>query len=95
MFVHGMSLKLGQSLVAHSFSLCFIFLPALLVDRTNFGSKICGWVGAPISLLWTPPYHRNHPQVPHSHCYASEPRLLSMTPETLSDLVGSSGRSGS
>ncbi|KRY63611.1 hypothetical protein T4D_14450 [Trichinella pseudospiralis] len=34
-----MGLKLGQSLVGHSLSLCSIFVPAHLVGRTNFGLK--------------------------------------------------------
>lgn len=45
MLVHGIGLKLGQLLVGHSLCLCSIFVPAFL-DRTNFGSKFCGWVGA-------------------------------------------------
>ena len=39
-----MGLKLDQLLVGHSFSLCSIFVPAFLVDRTNFGLKVL-WVG--------------------------------------------------
>jgi hypothetical protein len=34
--LHEVGLKLGQSLVGHSLDLCSIFIPALLVARTNF-----------------------------------------------------------
>lgn len=34
---HGMGLKLGQSLVDNSLSLCSIFVPAHLVGKTHFG----------------------------------------------------------
>ena len=41
---HGMSLKLGQSLVGHSLSLCSIFVSACLVGRAHIlGSKVL-WV---------------------------------------------------
>jgi hypothetical protein len=42
---HGMDPKLGSSLLSHLFSLCIIFVPAFLLDRNNFGSKILkvGW----------------------------------------------------
>ena len=39
-----MNLKLGLALVGHSLNLCSIFVPALLVGRTNFGQKGL-WVG--------------------------------------------------
>jgi hypothetical protein len=45
---HGICLKLGQSLVGHSLNLCFIFITACLVGRTNFWVKVL-WVG------WSPP----------------------------------------
>jgi hypothetical protein len=35
---------LGQSLVDYFLSLCYTFVPAILIGRTNFGSKIL-WVG--------------------------------------------------
>ena len=38
----GMGLKLVSVSFVHSLSLCSIFVPAFLVDRTNFGSK-CIW----------------------------------------------------
>ena len=44
MLVHRVSFKLGCLLVGHSFSLCSIFVPVLLLDRTNFGSEVL-WVG--------------------------------------------------
>ena len=44
---HGMSLKLGQSLVSHSLNFCSIFTPAYLVDKRNCGSKVL-W------LSWCP-----------------------------------------
>ena len=49
MLAHGISIKLGQLLWGHFLSLCCIFVPAFLVNRTNFGSKVL-WVG------WHP-YH--------------------------------------
>jgi hypothetical protein len=42
--VHGMDLKLGQSLVGHSLNLCSILISVLLVGRTNLGMKVL-WVG--------------------------------------------------
>lgn len=38
-------------LFGYSFRLCSIFVPALLLDRTNLGSKFCGWVGVLIPPL--------------------------------------------
>jgi hypothetical protein len=40
---HGRGLKLGLLLVAYSFSVWSIFVPAFLLDSTNFGSKVL-WV---------------------------------------------------
>jgi hypothetical protein len=40
----GMDLKLGQSLAGCYVNLCFILIPAFLVDRINFGLKVL-WVG--------------------------------------------------
>jgi hypothetical protein len=47
--VHGMDSKSDQSLVGHSFNLCSIFVPAFLLDRSNFGSKMLkmGWCPHP------------------------------------------------
>ena len=39
-FTHAMGLNLCQSLVGHSLCLCYISIPAHLVGRTHFGSKI-------------------------------------------------------
>ena len=41
---HEMALKLDQSVVGHSISLCYIFVSVLLVGRINFGLKVI-WVG--------------------------------------------------
>jgi hypothetical protein len=41
---HGKGLELVQLLVDYSFSLCSIFAPIFLLDRTYFGSKVL-WVG--------------------------------------------------
>ena len=41
---YGMGFKLGQSLVVHPLNLCSIFVPALLVGRTDFGLKVL-WLG--------------------------------------------------
>jgi hypothetical protein len=46
-----MCLKLGQLLVGYSLSICSIFVPAFLVDRTNFGSKVLLGVGVSIALM--------------------------------------------
>ena len=43
LFSRGMGLKLGQSLVRYFPSLCSIFIPAYLVGKTNFESKVL-WV---------------------------------------------------
>ena len=51
---HGMDLKLGQSLVGHSFNLLSIFIPEQLVGRINFGSKVL-WMG------WCPPLSTGSP----------------------------------
>lgn len=63
-----MGLKLNQSLVSHSLSLYFIFVPAVLVGRTNFVSKIL-WVGCPYLTTGSHDIHRQmdgtrgyHPQ---------------------------------
>jgi hypothetical protein len=42
---HDMDLKLGWLLVSHSLSLCSIFVPVFLLNRTNFGLKVLlmGW----------------------------------------------------
>jgi hypothetical protein len=62
-----MDLKLNQSLVGHSSSLCSISVPALLVGRTKFGLKFCEWVEDLISLLGVLPGYRRWPfQVPYS-----------------------------
>lgn len=50
----GMDPKLGQALVGHSFCLCFIFVPAFLLDRNNFGLK------DPWQLLETEPLIKEH-----------------------------------
>ena len=39
-----MGLKLSWLLVGHSLSLCSIFVPMLLVDKTKLGSKVL-WMG--------------------------------------------------
>jgi hypothetical protein len=41
-----MDLKLGQSLIGHSFNFCSLFIPANLVGRKNCGLKV----------LWLCPY---------------------------------------
>lgn len=46
--VHGMYLKLGQSLVDCSLSLCSIFIPVYLVHRTNFRLKDLWAVDVPL-----------------------------------------------
>jgi hypothetical protein len=67
-----MGLKLGHLLVVHSFSLCSIFVPIFLLDRTNFGSKVL-WVGwCPYPPLGVLPGYRRWPlQVPCHHCWSS------------------------
>jgi hypothetical protein len=49
-----MDLKLDRLLVHHSFSLCSIFVPALLLDRTNFGLKVLwvSWCSYPEVPAW-------------------------------------------
>ena len=44
MLAHGIGLKLGWQLAAHSQSLLHPPMPAFFVDRTNFRSKVL-WVG--------------------------------------------------
>ena len=72
MVTNGMSLKSGQLMVGHSFSLCSVFVPEFLLDRTNFGPTFVGWVG-----VFTPPlvvlsdYRRWPLQVPYPRCYVS------------------------
>ena len=55
-FAHGMGLKLSWLLVGHSLSLCSIFVPVLLVDKTKLGSKVLwmGWCLCPstVGLDW-------------------------------------------
>jgi hypothetical protein len=46
--------QVGWLLVSHSLSLCSIFVPAFLSDRTNFGLKVCRRVGSLISPLGGP-----------------------------------------
>lgn len=52
---------LGQSLVGLSLNLSFIFVPALLVGRTQFGSNVCGWLGILIDPLAVLPGYRRWP----------------------------------
>jgi hypothetical protein len=52
---------LGQSLVGHSLNLCSIFILVHLVGKTNFGSKICWWVGVLLPPLVVPPGYRKWP----------------------------------
>lgn len=44
MLAHRMVLKLDKSFPGHALNLCSIFVPALLVGGTNFGSQV-SWVG--------------------------------------------------
>lgn len=59
-FFHGMGLRLGQSLVGHSPSLCSLFVPVFLVGRrsTNFGLQFVWVVGVLISSLGLLPNYR-------------------------------------
>lgn len=45
-----MVLKLDKLFVVHSFNLCSMFVPALLIGWTNFGSQV-SWVGLCLFLL--------------------------------------------
>ena len=58
--------QVGQSLVGHSLSLCSIFVPALLVGRTNFESKVFVGELMSLSLHWSPawPQERDTPYLP-------------------------------
>jgi hypothetical protein len=51
---HRMSLKLGQLLIVHSLSLCFIFVSAFLVRRINLKLMFVGWFGVLIPQLVGP-----------------------------------------
>ena len=75
MFAHGIGLKLGWLSVGYSLSLCYIFVPALLFKRTNFGSKVL-WVGwYPYSSFGVLSGYRRPLQVPYSLCSAFQLRL--------------------
>ena len=41
---HGMDPKFGHSQVSHSFRLCTNFVPAILLEKNNFRSKVF-WIG--------------------------------------------------
>ena len=63
-----MGLRLGQSLVGHSLSLCSLFVPVFLVGRrsTNFGLQFVWVVGVLISTLgFLPNYRRWTLQAPY------------------------------
>jgi hypothetical protein len=71
-------------LVGFSSSLCSIF--AFLLDRANFGSKLCEWVGVLIPLLGIQPGCRRwNLQIPCSHSYASWLRLPALASGNLPD----------
>lgn len=55
---HGMDHELSHSFVVHSLSLCNIFIPALLVGRTNLEPRFSGWVGDLIPTLGVLPGYR-------------------------------------
>ena len=81
---HDMDFKLGQSLVGHSFGLCFIFVPAFLLDRIILGQKIWRWVGVPISPLGAVSnYWRWFLQVTFPHCWALWQRSSPLCPGSL------------
>jgi len=48
---NGMGSKVMRSLDGLAFSLCFIFVPALPLDRNNSGLKFLSWLGGPIPQL--------------------------------------------
>ena len=58
MLAYEIGLKLAQLLVGHSFSLCSIFAPALLVDKTYFESTHLWVVGVLIPPLGVLPDYR-------------------------------------
>jgi hypothetical protein len=62
----GMGLNMGQSLVGHSLSFCFIFVLEFLVSRKNCGWKVL-WVGwCPyLSTESLPSYRRWPLQAPY------------------------------
>ena len=90
MLAHGMGIKLGQLLVGHSLSLCSIFVPAFLLDRANFWSKVIFlWnlkvVAVLIPLPWVLPGYRGWPlQIPYLQYYAPPLRSPTLTPGSLS-----------
>jgi hypothetical protein len=48
----SMNRLVGQSLDRLSFSLCFDFVPAFLLDKNNPGLKFLRWAGGPILQLF-------------------------------------------
>lgn len=77
------SLKISCSLVSHSFSICCIFVPAFLLDWTNFVSKF-GRMGCPHSTTGVlSGYWRCCLQLPYPSCWAFRLRSPTLTPGNL------------
>lgn len=90
MLAHG--LNLGRFLIGHSLSLGSI--PAFLVDKKKkLGQKYCGWVdvfNSPLGIL--PGCRKWSLQAPYPHCYVSQLRLPTLTPENLPQVSIKSSR---
>jgi hypothetical protein len=85
---HGMTLKLGQSLVGCFLRLCSIFIPAQLIEMTIWGWRICEWIDVllpPLEVL--PGYRRWALQSPHPHLLGISARITPLdSPEPVPGL---------